>query len=73
MATGRRRVGEDGAGGISRSQLKTIQEVLEGGVEVEVAVGSSYRILVTTACWGCSINVCWDTHKLLGHNLLPMC
>lgn len=34
MATVRRRgVGEDGAGGVSRSQLKAIQQVLEGGVE----------------------------------------
>lgn len=34
MATVRRRVSEDGAGGLSRSQLNTIQQVLEGGVKV---------------------------------------
>lgn len=34
MATVRRRVSEGGAGGISRSQLNAIQQVLEGGVGV---------------------------------------
>lgn len=34
MATVRRRVSEDGAGGLSRSQLNAIQQVLEGGVKV---------------------------------------
>lgn len=39
MATVRRRVSEGGAGGISRSQLNAIQQVLEGGVGVGVGVG----------------------------------
>lgn len=34
MATVCRRVREDGAGGISGSQLDAIQQVLEGGVKV---------------------------------------